>query len=323
MKQYTIGVDLGGTKIRIALIDEDGKVHQSIRIPTNTKSGAKGIIADISNCVKKDLKKSKKALALGIGVAGQISTKKGIVTFAPNLGWEKVHLQSELEKALELPVIVTNDVRAATYGEWYYGAGKGYDDIVCLFVGTGIGGGVVSGGRMLEGSTNEAGELGHTTIVVDGRKCHCHNLGCLEAYAGGWAIAERTRERVEKDPRAGKTLLALAGDVEKITADTIEQAYIKKDKLSISIINETGHYLASGIVGIVNAFNPEVFIFGGGIMNGFKKLKDTVEEEISLRALPSASKKVKFVFDKLGHNAGAVGAAVLARTVIGKKYGKH
>ncbi|MEO6940445.1 MAG: ROK family protein [Candidatus Kapaibacterium sp.] len=322
MKQLTIGVDLGGTKIRIALVDADGNVHQSIRIPTDIKKGAKGIVADIVQCVKHDLKKSKKAEALGIGVAGQINTKKGIVHFAPNLGWEKVHLQSDLEKALDIPVIVTNDVRAATYGEWYYGAGKGYDDIICLFVGTGIGGGIVSGGQMLEGSTNEAGELGHTTIVVDGRKCHCHNLGCLEAYAGGWAIAERTRERVEQDPQAGKMLLSLAGDVENITADILAKAYTKHDKLSISIIKETGHYLASGIVGMVNALNPEVFIFGGGIMNGFTKLKGMVEEEVSLRALSSASKKLKFVLDELGHDAGAVGAAALARTRIGKHCGK-
>jgi glucokinase len=323
MKQPTIGVDLGGTKIRIALVDADGTVHQSIRIPTNTKKDANGIVADIVQCVKHDLKKYKKAEALGIGVAGQINTKKGIVHFAPNLGWEKVHLQSDLEKALAIPVIVTNDVRAATYGEWYHGAGKGYDDIVCLFVGTGIGGGIVSGGRMLEGNTNEAGELGHSTIIVDGRKCHCNNLGCLEAYAGGWAIAERTRERVEKDPHAGKMLLSLAGDVKSITADILQKAYNKHDKLSISIINETGHYLASGIVGMVNALNPEVFIFGGGIMNGFKKLKNIVEEEVSIRALSSASKKLKFVFDALGHDAGVVGAAALARNMIGRKSGKH
>ena len=316
----TIGVDLGGTKIRVALINAKGKVLQSIRIPTETKKGSKGIIEDIVSCVKKDLKKSEKAEALGIGVAGQIDTKKGIVRFSPNLGWKNIELRSELEKALKLPVIVTNDVRAAAYGEWYHGAGKGYDDIVCLFVGTGVGGGIVSGGKMLEGSTNEAGELGHTTIVVDGRKCHCGNLGCLEAYAGGWAIAERAREYIEKDPHAGKMLLSLAGQPEKITADTIEDAYKKHDSLSRNVMDETGHYLASGVVGIVNAFNPRIVIFGGGIMNGFKHLKKVIKEEVAVRALSAATKKVEFTLDELGHDAGAIGAAALARTIIGNKY---
>ena len=319
----TIGVDLGGTKIRVALINAKGKVLQSIRIPTDTKKGSKGIIADIVSCVKKDLKKSEKAEALGIGVAGQINSKKGIVRFAPNLGWKNVELRSELEKALKLPVIITNDVRAATYGEWYHGAGNGYDDIVCLFVGTGIGGGVVSGGQMMDGCTNEAGELGHATIVVDGRPCHCTNLGCLEAYAGGWAIAERARELVEKDPHAGKMLLSLSSTIENISAAHIQDAYDKNDPLSRELMDETGHYLASGVVSIVNAFNPKIIIFGGGIMNGFKKLKKVIKEEVAVRALSAATKKVEFVLDELGHDAGTIGAAALARTIIGKKYGKH
>lgn len=159
--------------------------------------------------------------------------------------------KTALEKELNLPVLVTNDVRAATYGEWHYGAGKGSDDLVCVFVGTGIGGGVVSGGRLLEGCNNAAGELGHITIVTNGRKCHCRNYGCLEAYAGGWAIAERAKEAVKAKPKLGRTIIEMAGSIEQISALTVTQAYEKRELLAIDIVEETARYLAVGLVGIV------------------------------------------------------------------------
>ncbi len=187
------------------------------RHPTNPEKGAEGVIADIIACVTDcmaDLEHE--GQALGIGVAGQVEASTGIVKYGTNLGWRDVPLKSELEKALGIPVVVTNDVRAALWGEWRHGAGKGVDDLVVLFVGTGIGGGVVSGGQVVEGCTNTAGELGHTTIVVDGRKCHCPNHGCLEAYAGGWAIAERAQEAIRTDPQAGQILIERAGSIKSI-----------------------------------------------------------------------------------------------------------
>jgi len=211
----TLGVDLGGTKIETSLVDSTGRIIASQRSPTRLEKGPDGIIMDIIACVNGCLgEASKSARALGVGMAGQIEKDSGIVRFSPNLGWHNVPLQARLEAALALPVMVTNDVRAATYGEWLYGAGQGVADLVCLFIGTGVGGGVVSGGKLLEGCNNTAGELGHTTIITDGRQCHCRNRGCLEAYAGGWAIAERAQDAVRSDPRAGQPLIELAGSIE-------------------------------------------------------------------------------------------------------------
>ncbi|MCH7761035.1 ROK family protein, partial [candidate division TA06 bacterium] len=206
----TLGVDLGGTKVETDLVDATGRILSSHRHPTSPEGGPNEVIAAIVNCVKKSLGEgSWKAKALGIGVPGQLDPAAGIVRFAPNLGWRDVPLRSELEKVLGLPVAITNDVRAAAWGEWLHGVGKGEDDLVVLFVGTGIGGGIVSGGRMLEGGTYSAGELGHITLVANGRRCHCPNHGCLEAYASGWAIAERAQEAVRGNPKAGQTLTTL------------------------------------------------------------------------------------------------------------------
>jgi len=317
-KPLTLGVDLGGTKVETALVDAKGHILSVNRHPTNPEKGPEGVVADIMACVDGCLDKAAhEAEALGIGVAGQVDLA-GIVRFAPNLGWRNVPLKEKLEKGLKLPVVVTNDVRAATWGEWCYGSGRGVDDLVVLFVGTGIGGGVVSGGRMLAGCSNAGGELGHITIVADGRRCHCPNRGCLEAYAGGWAIAERAQEAVRADLQAGQRLVSLAGSIENIKAATVSQAYREGDTLARRLVEETAQYLAAGVVGITNAFNPCLLVLGGGVIEGLPELVQTVEQVTRERALKAALEDFKVVKATLGGKAGVVGAAALAqRTVVG------
>lgn len=318
-KPFTFGVDLGATKIETVLVDATGFVLSRERHPTNPEKGAEGVIADIVSCVTgcEDFAEHE-GLALGIGVAGQVETSKGLVRYGPNLGWRNVPLREELEKELRIPVAVTNDVRAAMWGEWYHGAGKGVNDLVVLFVGTGIGGAVVSGGQVLEGCIGTAGELGHTTIIVDGRKCHCSNYGCLEAYAGGWAIAERTQEAVRKDSQAGQILIEHAGSIENITAVHVRQAFNDDDPLSRRLVNETGYYLGSGLVGIVNTFNPCLLILGGGIIEGFPELIEVVEQIVRKNALEASVERLKVVKAALGGDAGGIGAAALARSLVGE-----
>ncbi|MEE8401551.1 MAG: ROK family protein, partial [Candidatus Hydrothermarchaeaceae archaeon] len=211
----------------------------------------------------------------------------------------------------------TNDVRAATYGEWQHGSGKGVDDMVVIFVGTGIGGGVVSGGRILEGCYNTGGELGHTMLVSGGRKCRCPNRGCLEAYSGGWAIAERAKEAVSENPAQGETLKTLGGGTKNITAATVSQAYGEGDILAKRLVEETGKYLASGVVGIVNAFSPCLLAFGGGVIEGLPVLINAVEKTIRKRALTPGSEKLKVVKGELGVKAGVIGASEMARNRFG------
>lgn len=317
-KSLTLGVDLGGTKIEVALVDSQGKILSSHRYPTNPEKGADGIVDDIIIYADGCLDKARKeARALGIGVAGQVNLD-GVVRYAPNLGWHDVPLKSKLESGLGIPAVVTNDVNAATYGEWSYGSGKGVNDLVVLFLGTGVGGGVVSGGRILTGCTNTAGELGHMTLVEGGRSCHCPNKGCLEAYAGGWAIAARAQEAVHADPQNGKQMISLAGSVEEVTAKTVTQAYREEDALAKKLVEETGQYLAAGVVSIVNAFNPCLVILGGGVIEGVPELVRMVDTITRKSALKAAVENLKIVKAALGGKAGVIGAAALAQTEIQK-----
>lgn len=309
-----LGVDLGGTKMETSLVDSTGHILASHRCPTRPERGPDRVITDIIESVNNCLSAAgQSAQALGIGMAGQIEKDTGIVHFAPNLSWHSVPLRARLEEALALPVVVTNDVRAAAYGEWRYGAGQGVDDLICLFVGTGIGGGVISGGRLLEGGSNAGGELGHMTVVSGGRQCHCRNQGCLEAYAGGWAIAERAQEAVRNDPKAGKALVTLAGSIEKISAATVTEIYTNGDPLARRMVAETAQFLAAGLVGIVNAFNPCLIVLGGGVIQGLPAYISFVERIVHLKALEAALEGLRIVPAALSNKAGAIGAAALAR----------
>ena len=315
---FTLGVDLGGTKVEAALVDTAGIILSCHRHPTHPEKEASQIIEDIVTCVDQCLNKGEKdAQALGIGVAGQVDLS-GVVRSSPNLGWRNVPLRGLLEDRVKLPVSVANDVRAASWGEWRLGAGKGIDDLIVIFIGTGIGGGVVSGGLMLEGCTNTAGEIGHTTLFAEGRSCHCPNRGCLEAYAGGWAIAERAQEAVQSDPVAGKSLVSLAGSIEKITAATVSRAYREGDLLAFQLVKETIQYLGSSLVSVVNAFNPCVLVMGGGVVEGLPEIVEDVETIVKKRALKPAAEKVKVVKAALGNKAGIIGAAILARELLKK-----
>jgi len=313
----TLGVDLGGTKVETALVDGKGRIIATKRSLTNTAQGPDNAIARVVECAKGCLAEAgSSAFALGVGMAGQIERGTGVVRFAPNLGWRDVPLKDKLEKAMGIPVFITNDVRAITYGEWLYGAGRGFDDLVCVFVGTGVGGGIVSGGRLMEGCGNTAGEIGHLTVVAGGRQCTCRNKGCLEAYAGGWGIAERAREAVHRNEKAGEMLLELAGTYEAITAKTVTIAYNGGDKLARELVSETGNYLAAGLVSIINAFNPCLLILGGGVMEGLPQLMSIVEPIIHRHALEAALKNLQIVSAGLGSKAGVIGAAGLAREML-------
>lgn len=317
----TLGIDIGGTKIDTALVDTSGNIVSTHYRFVDPSKDPYQTIADIIDSVKLCLKDSKiKGSAIGVGVAGQIDKTKGVVRYSPNLpAWHDIPLKAKLEEAINLPVTVNNDVRVITWGEWRYGAGKGVNDIVCLFVGTGVGGGIVSNGRLLEGCQNTAGELGHMTIVAGGRKCHCRNEGCLEAYAGGWAIAERAQDAVRANPAAGQTLVTLAGEISNISSITVAQAHKNGDPLAHRLVKDTARYLASGIVSIVNVFNPCLVILGGSVILGLPDIVPMLDKRVRDQALQTPVENLRITTAALGNKAGVIGAAVLARSLIGRK----
>jgi glucokinase len=311
---WAIGVDLGGTKVEVAQVDAQGRVRRRLRRPTDVKDGLAAVEAEIVAAVR-ELHGSvgHPPAGVGVGVAGQIEPDSGVVQYAPNLGWHEVPFQADLSRTLGLPVVVLNDVRAAAWGEWLHGAGQGYDDLVCLFVGTGIGGGVVSGGQMLAGCSNTAGELGHMTVDLHGPVCHCGNTGCLEALASGWAIARRAREAIAADPSAGAFLLGMAGgQPEAVTAKLVAQAAYQNDPLARQLVDEVAQALVAGTVGLVNAFNPCRFILGGGVIEGLPELVQRVDQGVRRLALAAASSPLQVVPAQLHNDAGVVGAAALA-----------
>ncbi|WP_157942155.1 ROK family protein [Salinibacter altiplanensis] len=310
----TLGIDIGGTKIETALVDASGAIQARHRHPTNARQGARHVLEGIATCVEECLSQSAgEAVAAGVGVAGQVDAESGVVRSAPNLGWTDVPLQAHLHDALGLPVTVTNDVRAVTWGVWRHGAGRSIDDLVVVFVGTGIGGGVVSGGQVLAGHRGLAGELGHTTIMPYGRACHCRNRGCWEAYAGGWALEERAQEAVRTDPDAGAGLLDRAGGaVEDITGRTVHAAFEEGDPLAKRLVDATAEYLGLGLVGVVNAFNPQRVVMGGGMIEGHPPYVDRAAGVVRRRALGAAVTDLEVVASDLGGQAGVVGAATVA-----------
>ncbi len=310
----TIGIDLGGSKIAVAQVDASGRVVRQRRLVTKVSEGPAAIQSEIVETVLDFQKRAgMRPIGIGIGVAGQIDPVSGAVRFAPNLNWRDVPIRDTLSDALGLPVFVTNDVRAAAWGEWFHGAGQGCDDLLCLFVGTGIGGGVVSGGRMLTGCSNTAGELGHITVDLHGPLCHCGNRGCLEAMAGGWAIARAAREAAEKDPGAGAALLRkVEGQAEEINAAIVAQAAHEGDPMALMLIGSATEALIAGAVGLINAFNPCRLILGGGVIEGLPELVNRVDRGVRQRALAAAGAPLQVLASQLRNEAGVIGAAVMA-----------
>lgn len=298
---WALGVDLGGTKIAMGAVNRAGKIIESLRVATKASEGPAAIEQQISSGVEElSAKMGSAPVGVGIGVAGQVDPNNGVVHFAPNLpGWKNIPLQSDLVKVLGLPVAVLNDVRAATWGEWKHGAGKGCGDFVCVFLGTGIGGGVVSNNVLLSGYGNSAGEIGHMTIDLYGPLCTCGNRGCFEALAGGWAIARSANEAFFL-PSASRLPLH---------ADEVIEAAKNGDSIAMAIIDKAFEAIIAGSVGIINAFNPQRLIFGGGLAAGLEVVAEVVDAAVRGRALSAATEKLEVVSGQLGNDAGVIGAA--------------
>ncbi|MGA3116781.1 MAG: ROK family protein [Syntrophobacteraceae bacterium] len=314
IKKCAVGIDLGGTKIALGTVDDQGRLLELLRFDTETRGGYSAVLNQVVTGVEHLKGASGISMSgIGIGVAGQVDPGTGAVVFAPNLDWHNVPLQAELQKACAIPVVVTNDVRAALWGEWLFGAGQGAGDLLCIFIGTGIGGGIVCGGRVLEGCSNTAGEIGHITVDLRGPPCNCGNRGCMEALAGGWAIARRAHEGVKADPVFGSAILKMAGGkVEDITARTVVQAFHAGDALALEIIDEVTEALAAGVAALVNAINPCQIILGGGIIEGMPEMVLRIDQGVRRRALSAATGRLAISAAKLGNEAGIIGAAALA-----------
>ncbi|HEU5210184.1 MAG TPA: ROK family protein [Longimicrobiales bacterium] len=315
-RQHTIGIDLGGTKVAGVLIDRSGHIVARERTSSLPERGADAVAETVALMVRALAAAAPSAVAgVGIGVAGQVDSANGTVQNAPNLRWHDYPLGDVVHDATGHRVAVLNDVQAATYGEWTYGAARGATEAICMFIGTGVGGGIISNGQLFRGKSGAAGELGHTVVSLHGPGCRCGGRGCLEAYAGGWAIARRSFDAVVARPLAGRALIdAAGGDASAITATALAKAMKAGDPLARTLVREIEDALVAGLGSITNALNPEVIILGGGVIEALPQLLEECRQRLSLQALPVSAAAVRVERAALAGDAGAIGAAAWART---------
>jgi len=322
--QY-LGIDIGGTNIRFGIVDARGRLLSFNSLPI--EQSADKAIGQIKTFIKRLIEQGvahetentdiKNIKAVGIAAAGQIDRRNGIIIYSPNLNWRNVRIKEELENLFNIPVLIENDVNAIAYGEWKTGAGKGFKNLVCIFIGTGIGSGLIINNRLIEGCNGSAGEIGHTVIVSGGRRCHCGNSGCFEAYAGGWGIAEIAVEKAVQYPEKYKMLIELSsGDVNNISSESIGKAYMLADEAAKELVHITADYIADGIISVVNLLNPCMIVLGGGVIDGIPDLVEIAEKEIRKRALKVSVDSLKIIKSEFGESAGLIGAAMVAKSQI-------
>lgn len=313
--QFVIGVDLGGTKIYTALAAEDGKVLAETKVPTEAGKGPRRVIERIVESVGEVQKAAAippgMVRVLALGAPGPLDTAEGIIRFAPNLRWRNAPIRQILEEIVSIPVLLDNDANLAALGEHVFGAGRGEENMVYITVSTGVGGGLILGGKLYRGSSDGAGEIGHMTVSPGGPLCGCGNSGCLEAVASGTAIAREARELVARG--GGQGILAEAGgDPGKISAVMVAAAAAGGDPGAASIITGAARFLGIGLANILNLLNPSLVVLGGGVMEIGEPVWESVHREVQVRALEAARIRARLVPAELGGRAGVMGAIALA-----------
>ncbi len=318
MSNNVIGVDMGGTKILSAVIDVEGNILGTAKVPTKADEGTSVVIDRIADSIQKAIGKSgvneSTIEAVGIGAPGPLDPETGIVIFAPNLGWRDVPLKAELEARVGIPTFVDNDVNVGTLGEHAFGAGKGVQNVVGIFVGTGIGGGIILQGELFHGASKTAGEIGHIIVKAGGPRCGCGTRGCLEALASRTAMTKQFQKAIEKKGKKSVISKLTDGDLSAIRSGVLAKAIRSNDKLTLKVFKKVTKYLGVGIGSIVNFLNPEMIILGGGVVEALDDtFLDNIRAAAEKYALPNTLDGVQIVRAKLGDNSGILGAAALAR----------
>jgi glucokinase len=315
-----VGVDLGGTKILAGVFTSQLKLLQTAKLSTKADRGFDAVLDRIDRCVRDAVDEAdmslKQVRAVGIGAPGAVNPENGEVIFAPNLEWRDAPLKKELEKRLDIPVFVENDCNACTLGVHEVELKGKPRNLLGIFLGTGIGGGIILDGELYRGFNGTAGELGHMVIQVGGPKCGCGNNGCFEALASRTAIFRDIQQRV-KDGQ--KTILTewLGGDLSELRSGDLRKAIRKGDKLVEKVIEEAAEFTGIAVANLINIFNPEVIVLGGGVIDALEDEMMAIVVETALdSAMPGTTKGIEIIASDLGDNAGITGGAVLARQRI-------
>lgn len=311
---YSLGIDIGGTKISTAVVNIKGEIITKTRIPTNAEKGVSEMVKRVVNAAEKTLQSSNleknKICGVGIGVPGPVDYEKGVLIFAPNLsGWRNVPFKKMIQQRINLPVYLENDANAAALGEKLFGSGRDVNNLVYITISTGIGAGVIINGKLYQGSTGTAGEVGHMTIDINGPLCECGNRGCFEALASGNAVAREMREMLS----SGKSsvITKWVEEIKEVKAEHVFKAAREGDVSAKKIVEKTCRYLAAGIGNVINLLNPELIIIGGGVSNAWDVIRGPVMKELKKRAFKPNLDAVKVICSKMGDDIGVLGAAAL------------
>jgi glucokinase len=326
--EFYVGVDLGGTNVRAAIVDPAGhvlgqekhrllsreppQVAEAVVRAAKTAAGAAGMpFAEMKG--------------MGIGIAAMLEKGTGVVLNAPNLGWRNVPFLKLLQaRSGRLPLSIANDLSVAAWGERAAGAGRGVNDLIVVLVGSGVGAGIVIGGKLQEGATGVAGELGHVLMRAEGRQCGCGLRGCLEAYAGGHNLAAWARDDLriamaaaraagQRAPAVGRKLLEIVGEPDKVTAAAMERAAHEGCELSRRLLEEAGSMLGVALANLITVLNPALLLLGGGVLANSPRMMRAAQAGIDAHTSKAARSALRIAAPELGDNAGVVGAALLAR----------
>jgi glucokinase len=314
------GVDLGGTKILVLIADADGNVCGDVRVPTLADEGPDAVIARMVEATRQAAREAGVGVAslagAGVSAPGPIDTGEGVITQPPNLpGWDNVPLARLLREQLAIPVVLENDANCGGVGEHRYGAGRGYRHMIYLTLSTGIGGGIIIDDRLYTGASGAAGELGHIAVDLDGPTCGAGHVACLEAFASGTAIANRAADAITagRMPRTAR----LAEHNPPLSAEEVHLAAEQGEEEAAAIIETAGRYLGIGLGSILNAFNPQCIVLGGGLVNIGERLLAPARAEARRRAFAQAFEDALIVEWELGEKCAALGAIAVVRDSIG------
>jgi len=310
IEKMIVGVDLGGSKINAILTDFLGNISRQVLKDTLAKEGPDAVIARVIECIKQ-VTSSNNIAGIGVGAAGACDVESGVVTLSPNLpGWHNVRLRDIIQREFDVPVYLDNDANVAALGEYYFGGVTGVANLLYVCVGTGIGGGIIIDGQLYHGASGSAGEIGHMTIDINGTRCPCGNFGCWETLASGTALARDAVKQIKAG--AQTSILDFAdGKLDEVSANRVFLAAKDGDRLANEMISQTGYYLGIGLVNLINIFNPQLILIGGGLARMGQLLLAPATKVVKKRAyeLPAGAARIELA--RLGADAEALGAVAL------------
>ncbi len=313
MPKLALGIDMGGTGIKLGMVDAKGKLFKTLRFSTPAKTDPELLVAQIADHAQTMIEwiGPRNLIGIGIGCAGDVDPVKGIIRISPNLRWKQVPLKALLKRHLRSPIIVDNDANVAAWAAYVVESKRNVKNLICITIGTGIGGGLVIDGKLYRGTTGSAGEIGHMTLFPEGVPCNCGNQGCVERYVGAIAMAAEARRAIE----AGEQTLMVKlvdHDLTKITPHVIQQAAAQKDRLALQLWEQAGERLGISLASIVNVLNPEWIVLAGGLSRAGRLLLAPLKRTLHKRSFSTPARAATLVISKLDQDLGMVGAGLLA-----------